>query len=290
MENKLFLSDDDFENKRLNKSFFTNISKGIEESKFQSAYPTDKYDHFEKGMVENWIRETYEATGGEIVKGSFNDNEDTHKILEGMKLQVSLLKAMTVVDEYGTVKEMFVLPKQEVPVVTEVDEAINTLEKGRDSEALEKGKISDALYYGDLKITFSKTGKEIKEKLLGIKASENVKLTDIKRNLEAVEDLLSYKPTEKGYDCSDDDAYRTFKWDMTYIPETPSSNNVVQFSDTESGTLSKENCELNRRWNDSVYAFREIKKEIDTIELLENNIEDNKKYELTARQMMNFGF
>ena len=76
---------------------------------------------------------------------------------------------------------------------------------------------------------------------------------------------------------------------MTYYNDN-SQSNVIQFSDTESGTISREECELNRKWNDAVYQYRDIKQEIDAINLLEENLEDTKKYELTARQMINFGF
>ena len=142
-----------------------------------------------------------------------------------------------------------------------------------------------------MKIIFSKTGKEIKEKLSKIKTAETLKLADLKKSLDDTEDLLHHKPTEKPYSDvpEEDNAYKTFKWDMTYMQES-CNNNVVQFNETQSGTLSAEDCELNRRWNDCVYSYREVKQEIDAINLLEENLEDGKKYELNARQMLNFGF
>lgn len=289
MENKLFLSSDDFEGSRLNKSFFTNINKGVSEEALNAAYPTDKYDHFEKGIIESFIKDTYAATGGEIVKGGFNDTEDVSKVLENMKSQVSLLKGIIVEGQDGEVKEIFVMPKQEVTIVSETDKAIDTLEKGKDSDQLEKGKIEDALYYGDVKITFSKTGKQIKEKLAAIKNAENLKLEDLKKSLDDMEDTLCYKPTEKPYNEKDDIFYKTFKWDMTY-PQDSCNNNVIQFNETQSGSLTVEDCDLNRKWNDCVYSYRDTKREIDAINLLEENLEDGKKYELNARQMLNFGF
>ena len=138
MENKLFLSSDDFENKRLNKSFFTNISKGVSEQSLHAAYPTDKYDHFEKGIVEGFIKSTYESTGGEIIKGGFNDTEDVSKVLDNMKSQVSLLKGIIVEGTDGSVREIFVMPKQEAPAVSKDDEAVNTRGKGKNADQLEK--------------------------------------------------------------------------------------------------------------------------------------------------------
>lgn len=379
MNNNLFLSADDFENKRLNKSFFTNINKGISETQFRNSYPSDKFDAFEKGIVEGWIKDTFEMTGGEIVKGGFNDTEEVSKVLENLKNTVSLLKGVTVETSTGSIKEIFVMPKQEVkqeesttgqlekgkklPIGTitngykkvsegkwqkvsshgltkkehndkanesnkkllglkgkenaneaqlmaeraslqskyanELDdkeyddthvENSGKLKKGKDADQLEKGKIKDALYYSELKIVFSKTGKEIKEKLATIKAKENSKLIDIEAKLSNLEDKLTHQPTEK-YSYEDaDDTYKTFKWEMTYVSENASNNNVVKFNDTDSGTLSNDECKLNREWNDLVYSYRDVKGEIDSINLLEENLEENKKYELTARQMLNFGF
>ena len=226
-------------------------------------------------------------TGGEIVKGSFNDTEEVSKVLENLKNTVSLLKGVTVETSTGSIKEIFVMPKQEVK---QEENTTEQLEKGKDADQLEKGKIKDALYYSELKIVFSKTGKEIKEKLATIKAKENSKLIDIEAKLSNLEDKLTHQPTEK-YSYEDaDDTYKTFKWEMTYVSENASNNNVVKFNDTDSGTLSNDECKLNREWNDLVYSYRDVKGEIDSINLLEENLEDNKKYELTARQMLNFGF
>jgi hypothetical protein len=288
MDNKLFLSSDDFENKRLNKSFFTNINKGISEQQFRNQYPTNKFDAFEKGMVENWIKETYESTGGEIIKGGFNDTEDVSKVLENMKSQVTLLKGVIVENELGEVKEIFVMPKQEV--LSEESTTGSAIEKGKDSDQLEKGKIKDALYYSELKIVFQKTGKEIKEKLVSIKTRETAKLAELQVKLDLLKDKFSYQPTEKYSYEDSDDTLKTFKWDMTYESKTACDNNVIQFNETESGTLTNEECKLHREWNDTVYSYRDVKQEIDAISLLEENLEETKKYELTARQMLNFGF
>lgn len=297
MDNKLFLSADDFENKRLNKSFFTNINKGISEQDFRNQYPPNQYNAFEKGMVESWIKDTYESTGGEIIKGGFNDTEDVSKVLENMKSQVSLLKGIIVEDNSGNVHEVFVMPKQEISseestTSSAIEKGIEELsiEKGKDSDQLEKGKIKDALYYSELKIVFNKNGKEIKEKLSSIKSKEEDKLTDLQSKINIVQDKLVYQPTEKYSYEDSDDTYRTFKWEMTYGSEKSADNNVIQFNENESGTLTNEQCKLHREYNDLVYNYRDVKSEIDAIKLLEDNLEDNKKYELTARQMLNFGF
>jgi hypothetical protein len=288
MSNKVFLEDSDFENKRLNKSFFTNIVKGISVQEFKENYPNDKFEILEKGLVESWIKEVYETTGGEIVKGSFNDNAEVSEVLEHMKSQVSLLKGVLVDTDAG-IKEIFVMPKQEIE-----EESTTGLEKGREDELgdnqLEKGKVRDALFYSEFKINFTKTGKDIKVKLAAIKAIEGAKVASIETALNEIKNEMTYQPTEV-YSSEDDNyGYKTFKWDMTYKDSSASGNNVIQFNDTASGTLSQAECDLHRKWNDTVYQYRECKKELDAIELLEENIEDSKKYELSARQMLSFGF
>lgn len=284
-QNKVFLGNEVFENGRLNKSIFTNLSKGLNETEFNKQFNSDKFEVFEKSIVENWIKDTYESTGGEIVKGSFNDIPAVHATLESMKNTVSLLKSVIVETEQGTIKELLVLPKE---VSEEIEKSKNNeIEKGKTDE-LEKGRIADALNYGETKFTFFKKGSEIKEKLQRIKGIEQSKLIGIQAKISELEPKLAYKPTEtNSYEpCCDE--YKTFKWDMTYIDND--NRNVIQLSDTQQGTLTKEECENNRCWNDLIYSCREIQRELDAINLLEENLEDDKEFELTARQMLNFGF
>lgn len=287
MDNKLFLSADDFEARRLNKSFFTNINKGLTEEQFGKAYPDTKYDSFEKGVVESWITGVYQATGGEIVKGGFNDTADVHQVLEGMKSQVSLLKGVIVEGADGSVREVFVCPKQEIEKSNDTEEEADgdSLEKAKGND-LEKGKIADALRWGDLPIKFNKTGAEIKEKLAAIKTKEMGKLGVLEATLSSLAEQCVYKPTEKySYDDGDDDM-KVFKWDMTY----ENNQNSVQLSPTETGTITNEEARLCAAYNDTVYKLRDVKKELTAIEVLEENLDDSKKYELTAAQMLTFCF
>lgn len=261
--------------KRLNMEFFTNINKALSESEFQKSYPSDKFDVFEKGIVENWIKDTYESTGGEIIKGGFNDLPEVHQVLSNMKEQVSLLKGVLVEDIQGNSKEVFVLEKSK----QENDESI---EKAKDSE-IEKGAISDTLYYGDKSLIFSKTGSDIKSQLGKVKEKETLNLADLKTKMNSILEKLPFAPTEKNSDCD----IQSFKWELTYSKD---NSNSVSFNDMEQGTVTSEQSELCRQYNDMVWSYRECKKELDSINLLEQNLDDKKSYELSARQMLAFGF
>jgi len=545
----LFLSAEDFETKRLNKSVFTNIDKGISETQFNLSYPAEKFQVFEKAVVENWIREVYEITGGDIVKGSFNDTEEVASILENMRNQVSLLKAVPVETEDGKIISVLVLPiekaksegeedsqdslekanledegksnqneiekgvyadnaqnrklgrvgnkfgkeddnsgaeahnkkvqakkdldaayakwqktdefkklyehnmtpavrkrheevygkkytdeeykkeadtwmenyhrqgiydpdsdsekdSDEKPLTSKYlkstglktgsgkdisvidfnnasdkernrlvegikknftkeeakeaakavfnhykdvvskkgssgrtasasyfgtedvyrniaglpkhkhdegkwdaqgnedktkktayqkyDEEYNSIKKAidsddEDSDSIEKGVIHDTVNYGNLDLSFAKTGAEIKDKLQGVVQEETAKLNALQIKLNAAEANQVYVPTENGYG-SEDMTYKTYRWDMTYMPDDCHGSKTVKLSDTETGTLTQECCNEHREWNDLVYKFRDCKKELDTVNLLLRNLDDKKSYKLTARQMLDFGF
>lgn len=264
--NKLSLSSEDFVNKRLNKSFFTNINKGISVMEFRTQYPTKQFDTFEKGIVESYIKDVYEITGGEIVKGGFNDTPEIAQIIENAKNQVSLLKGVLIEDEFGA-REIYVL------------------EKGKESKELNKGRIHDTLHYSDLNIKFTKTGKEIKSKLSDVKKAEDANCLDLRAKMNTILEKIPFDPTEgHNGDCG----VKTFPWDMTYDGEKTLGS--VSYNDTESGTLSSEQTKLCRGYNDLAYSYRESKRELDAINLLEENLDDNKKFELTAGQMLMFGF
>ena len=269
--------------KRLNMEFFTNINKGLSESEFQKSYPSENFEVFEKGIVESWIKETYESTGGEIIKGGFNDTPEVHKVLTNMKEQVSLLKGVLLEDASGEIQEVFVLEKsKQTEDDSENEEEDEEIKKAKDNE-IEKGVISDTLYYGDKSLMFSKTGADIKVQLVKVKEKETMNLADLKSKMNSILEKLPFAPTEKNSDCE----IQSFKWELTYAKD---NSNVVSFNDMEQGTVTSEQSELCRQYNDMVWSYRECKKELDSINLLEQNLDDKKSYELSARQMLAFGF
>jgi hypothetical protein len=275
---KLFLNLTDFNN-RLNKQIFTNVKKGLSIEEFTKKYPTDKYDIFDKAIVESYIVSVYEQTGGEIIKGGFNDTPEVAKTLATMKEQIQNLHSVVVDDGENTV-EKFVMLKAKNP-----------------KNQIKKGKIADDFNYsyGD-KIEFEKTGKDIKEKVALQKIKEVEKLVQIENKLEQMQENFTELPTESVYKYgiaeSIDCPYKRFNWNLTYFEDGKSQNMSVENSDGSYTNIvaSQEAADFHREWNKLVEEWLSTKSEIKAIEFYENNLEDNKKYKLTAKQMLFFGF
>lgn len=281
----IVLSASDFEGQRLNKSIFTNINEGYSAQEIEKAFPTDKFVFLTKSAMDEAISKIMENAGGEIKKGGFNDTSEINSAVQFAK-EVSSLTKIVPMNTVGGVVEICVVPKI-------IKSKSNVIEKakGGEEDVLEKGVVTDSLlHYGsNNQFTFKKNGAQIKEKLSGIKTVETAKLAKIEANISELSEKLNHVPNcdyssyeNPHYQCK----YKTFKYDMTY----KSSGNVITFSEFEQGTLSDEEIKNNSAWNDLVYSFREVEVELKSIELLEDSLEDDKEYELTARQMLNFGF
>lgn len=286
MKNKVFLEVEDFNN-RLNLNFFTNLEKGITEEQLQKAYPSEHYLVFERPSVEKWINNVYASTGGEIRKGGFNDTPEVEDKLMDMKEKIDLMKSIQVQGDGDLgIRTVYVLEK------ALVSEEQDLLQKSKDSEdTLEKGKVDDMVNYSDLKITFKKTGAEIKEKLESLEAIERAKLNEIQVKMEVLANTLEHKPTEKYYNSDTDDMPLSYKYEMTYAENKDiSSNNVLAVSDDTQACLTSDQCAGYRQWNDLCYNYRDVQRELKTIELLEDNLEDDSVFELSARQMFTLGF
>lgn len=283
---KMFLEAKDF-NERLNKSIFTNLEKGISTKQLKETYPESQFAILEKSVVEGYILETYKATGGEIIKGGFNDTPSVAKAIANMKEQVSSLSHVSVNDD-GHKRDVYVMLKAKE----------DTLQKGgKDGEKLEKGKLADDLYYNNVdNITFEKTGKAIKEKLVTVKALENSKVVEVTEKLSKMQSEFTHQPTEdcykygfaKNVECN----YKCFNWNLTYFEEGSSMNGSYENSDGSYTNVvaSQEEADFCREWNNLVEKYVDCKSECKAIEVYEDNLEDSKKYKLTAQQMLHFGF
>lgn len=268
MEN-VVLTAADF-NGRLNKEFFTNITKGITPEEFNKRYPTSEFHHCTKSEVMNFIEKAYELTGGDIQKGSFNDTEECIGILNQMREQVSLMKAAKV-EVNGEIIDKFALRKSTQPI----EKAKN------DDNAIVKGSIYDLISYGSTFIEFDKKGAELKQKLAIKKSEITQACIEIKSKLLEIEKSLSHVPTEP----IDGIEFSKFHYELCY-----NEGHNVNFNESDSGMLTAQEAEINRNWNDNCYKYSDLNRELKAIELLERELVDNKSYKLTASQMLNFGF
>ena len=284
MENKVFLTAEDFSSRRLNKGIFTNLQKSITSEEAAIKYPSSKFQPITKGVLDNYIKSIYDNTGGEIVKGGFNDTPEVAEYLEEAKKQLSILKGEMVEMPNGELKEVFFLP---------ITETFQKAKSEEDENTLEKGAVRDSMFYGDSFLKFTKKGSEIKEKVTALKSKIEAKVATLKSEIADMQDKLNYQPKEKCYHdsssaCCED--YKVFPWEMTYCETKSGHIGSVKIDDYNSGTISKEDCDLHRKWNDAVYKYVNEQSEIEAIEMLIENLEDDKNFELTGRQMVTFGF
>ena len=281
MEN-LFLDSNKFSH-RLNMSGFTNIEKSYSTQEFNSAFPEGKFVILEKAGIDNFIKNVAEATGGEIIKGGFNDTPEVNSILEKAKSDMQKLERVFINDGPGTERYVFVMEKSK-----QVDE----LQKGEDGEILEKSHI-DAFEYSD-KIVFKKSGKDIKAQFALAKVSEQAENDKLASEIEEALEKCMMTPTEKpnlwGTKESVVVPYKVFNWNQTYYNTGNSMHDVSESEESCRACNTPEEADANRKYNDLVYKWIESSAELKMIDLYANHLDDKKEYELTARQMLALKF
>lgn len=282
----IFLGAEEFSH-RLNMSGFTNIEKSISTEEFSRNYQNGKFHIFEKSAISSFMKSVQDAIGGEIVKGGFNDTPEVDRLLSKAKQDLSSLKRVLINDGPGTERVVFVKAIEDNLEKAKSDD----LEKGENGEELEKGIVEDALEYSD-KIIFKKTGKEIKEKLEAIKTQETVELSNVKDMLDKCLLENPMKPTRvPGLWGSREGLvipYMIFNWNQTYCDSErsfdPSADANCRACDTPEEALA------NSSYNDLVHKFIDLTADLRMIELYLNNIKDEEKFELSARQMLMLKF
>lgn len=283
MDNSVALTVENFEG-RLNLSGFTNIEKGYSSEEFNRTFTADKFRVFQEANVQQFIQNINKAVGGEITKGGFNDTEETKAIIEKAKSDLGTLRKVRINDN-GVMSHVY------------VQEIVDEVNKAEDGD-LEKSHVTDAFAYGSNKITFKKKGKEIKEKMAAEKARIERENEEIEEELEECREEFVSNPTETphlwGARERVKNPYKIFNWNQTYYSTTENGMNAVSCTG-EGGVdcqaaATPEEANNNRKYNDLVYKWIDNCAEICTLELYENNIEDNTSYELTAEQMLSLKF
>lgn len=279
MEN-LFLTADAFEG-RLNMNVFSNFEKSINENDLQKSFPSDKFALLEKSDIDAFIRNVYEQTGGDIKKGGFNDTKEVSNLIKKAKGQLQSLKPVRVKDVNDQIRTVYVLEKANE----------DQLKKGQETN-LEKGKVSSALYYGDAGITFTKKGADIIDRIGHIKRDIQDDQRSIEKDIDECLEHLTTTPTQecKSYETNLKCPYKVFPWSMTYFEASSNAVSGIESSETYERCNSKEEADMNNKYNDLVYRWKENAEELQTIKMYEENLDSNINYELSARQMISLGF
>lgn len=195
-----------------------------------------------------------------------------------------------------------------IPEGDEVEKADNVFEKMADAiekaesdnseEALQgelqKADIMNAISY-DSNIRFSKLGKEIKAKLKAdVLPSLNAKLQVLSAEIESKLEDCGGVPTESvpawwTSEIKMELPFRIFSWkDRDCSPGPQLAGTLV--GEEKENPVTPEMCRCREEYNDKVREYANVATDVKACEILETNLSDNERYQLSPRQLTVFGF
>lgn len=282
MEN-LFLDSEKFSH-RLNMSGFTNIEKSYTTEEFDAKFDAENFVILQKAGIDAFVRNISEATGGEIIKGGFNDTEQINGLIEKAKSDLQSLSRILINDGPGTERTVFVMEKSK---------QADVLEKGENGEELVKSHINNAFEYSD-KIVFKKTGKDVKVQMSAAKVLEQAELDKLATEIEEALEKCTLSPTEKPSLWGNREGltipYKVFNWNQTYYNTNNNMHDISSSEESCRACNTPEEAECNSTYNRLVDKWIDCSAEIKTLDLYINHLDDKKEYELTARQMIALKF
>lgn len=177
--------------------------------------------------------------------------------------------------------------------------AIEKAESGDSDVALqgeiEKSDIMNVISY-DSNIKFGKLGKEIKAKLKAdILPPLNAKLQVLTAEIESKLEDCGGAPTETvppwwTSEIKMDFPFRIFSWQACDLCEGPKVAGSLIAGEEQENPVTPEMRKCRQEYNDKVREYANVATDIKACEILENNLSDNERYQLSPRQLMVFGF
>lgn len=178
--------------------------------------------------------------------------------------------------------------------------AIEKAESGDSDVALqaeiEKSDIMNAISGYDSNIKFSKLGKEIKAKLKAdVLPSLNAKLQVLSAEIESKLEDCGGVPTESvpawwTSEIKMDFPFRIFSWQACGLCEGPKVAGSLIAGEEQENPVTPEMRKCRQEYNDKVCEYTNVATDIKACEILENNLSDNERYQLSPRQLTVFGF
>lgn len=150
------------------------------------------------------------------------------------------------------------------------------------TEEIRKGEISDRLangYGSGEPMKFTKTGKEIKEKVPSILEALNTSKTTIVAQLGVLKTQIGSEPNDT-YGERDFTISR-YAYDLCQAPYDPVSQSYVNATDQNKW------CQ---KYNDLCYTLLDIERDIKSLSVIVNNVKDDTKYQLTVSQLVALQF
>lgn len=177
--------------------------------------------------------------------------------------------------------------------------AIEKAESGDSDVALqgeiEKSDIMNAISY-DSNIKFGKLGKEIKAKLKAdILPPLNAKLQVLTAEIESKLEDCGGAPTETvppwwTAEIKMDFPFRIFSWQACDLCEGPKVAGSLIAGEEQENPVTPEMRKCRQEYNDKVREYANVATDIKACEILETNLSDNERYQLSPRQLTLFGF
>lgn len=178
----------------------------------------------------------------------------------------------------------------------------NAIEKAESDDAeealqgeIQKSDIMQAISGYGSEIKFSRLGKEIKAKLKAdILPPLNAKLQVLTAELESLLGNCGGVPTETvppwyTADIKMDVPFRLFSWEETSDREAPALAGTLVDNQTENA-VTPEMYKCRRDYNEKVRDYANVATDIRACEILDTNLSDNERYQLSPRQLTMFGF
>lgn len=177
--------------------------------------------------------------------------------------------------------------------------AIEKAESGDSDVALqgeiEKSDIMNAISY-DSNIKFGKLGKEIKAKLKAdILPPLNAKLQVLTAEIESKLEDCGGAPTETvppwwTAEIKMDFPFHIFSWQACDLCESPKVAGSLIAGEEQENPVTPEMRKCRQEYNDKVREYANVATDIKACEILETNLSDNERYQLSPRQLTVFGF
>lgn len=160
---------------------------------------------------------------------------------------------------------------------------------------IEKSDIMNAISY-DSNIKFGKLGKEIKAKLkVDILPPLNAKLQVLTAEIESKLEDCGGAPTETvppwwTSEIKMDFPFRIFSWQACDVCEGPKVAGSLIAGEEQENPVTPEMRKCRQEYNDKVREYANVATDIKACEILETNLSDNERYQLSPRQLTVFGF
>ena len=177
--------------------------------------------------------------------------------------------------------------------------ALEKAESGDSDVALqgeiEKSDIMNVISY-DSNIKFGKLGKEIKAKLKAdILPPLNAKLQVLTAEIESKLEDCGGAPTETvppwwTSEIKMDFPFRIFSWQACDLCEGPKVAGSLIAGEEQENPVTPEMRKCRQEYNDKVREYANVATDIKACEILETNLSDNERYQLSPRQLTVFGF